>query len=135
VTPDTNEDPMARLHEIVVDCEHAPSLARFWTAVLDDYAIRPYDDEEIARLAEQGLTPETDPVVMLDGPGPVLCFQQVPEKKAGKNRVHVDVVADVDRQAEVARLVDRGGTVRTEFGTWTLMQDPEGNEFCVTDPH
>ena len=125
---------MARLHEIVVDCEDAPSLAHFWTAVLDGYAIRPYDDDEIARLAEQGLTPETDPVVMLDGPGPVLCFQQVPEKKVAKNRVHVDVVADADRQAEVARLVALGGSVHTEFDTWTLMQDPEGNEFCVTNP-
>ena len=125
---------MARLHEIVVDCEHAPSLAHFWTAVLDGYAIRPYDDEEIARLAELGLTPETDPVVLLDGPGPVVCFQQVPEKKIAKNRVHVDVVADADRQAEVARLVALGGSVHTEFDTWTLMEDPEGNEFCVTDP-
>jgi len=39
---------MARLHEIVVDCEHPRSLAHFWTTVLDGYAIRPYDDEEIA---------------------------------------------------------------------------------------
>jgi hypothetical protein len=124
---------MATLYEIVVDCEHAPSLARFWTTVLDGYAIRPYDDEEIARLAEQGLTPETDPVVMLDGPGPSLCFQQVPEKKAAKNRVHVDVLA-ADRPAEVERLVALGGSVHTEFDTWTLMQDPEGNEFCVSDP-
>jgi hypothetical protein len=38
---------MARLHEIVVDCEHAPSLAHFWTTVLDGCAIRP-SDEEIA---------------------------------------------------------------------------------------
>jgi Glyoxalase-like domain len=124
---------MATLHEIVVDCEHAPSLARFWISMLDGYAIRPYDDEEIARLAEQGLTPETDPVVMVDGPGPVLCFQQVPEKKTVKNRVHVDVVAS-DRRGEVERLVRLGGSVQTEYDTWTLMSDPEGNEFCVTDP-
>ncbi|HEU0288371.1 MAG TPA: VOC family protein [Nocardioidaceae bacterium] len=124
---------MATLYEIVVDCEHAPSLARFWTTVLDGYAIRPYDDEEIARLAEQGLTPETDPVVLLDGPGPSMCFQQVPEKKVAKNRVHVDVLA-ADRPAEVERLVALGGSVHTEFDTWTLMRDPEGNEFCVSDP-
>lgn len=124
---------MATLYEIVVDCEHAPSLARFWTTVLDGYSIRPYDDEEIARLAEQGLTPETDPVVLLDGPGPSMCFQQVPEKKVAKNRVHVDVLA-ADRPAEVERLVALGGSVHTEFDTWTLMLDPEGNEFCVSDP-
>ena len=124
---------MATLYEIVVDCEHAPSLARFWTTVLDGYSIRPYDNEEIARLAEQGLTPETDPVVLLDGPGPSMCFQQVPEKKVAKNRVHVDVLA-ADRPAEVERLVALGGAVQTEFDTWTLMRDPEGNEFCVSDP-
>ncbi|HYJ67339.1 MAG TPA: VOC family protein [Nocardioidaceae bacterium] len=123
---------MASLHEIVIDCEHAPSLARFWAAALDGYEIRPYDDAEIAELAAKGLTPETDPVVMLDGPGPVVCCQQVPEPKVAKNRVHVDVMS-ADRRAEVDGLVGLGASVAHEFDGWTLMQDPEGNEFCVTD--
>jgi hypothetical protein len=124
---------VAVLREIVVDCERAPSLARFWAAVLDGYDVRAYDDAEVERLAGLGLTPETDPMVAVDGPGPTLFFQQVPERKAVKNRVHVDVVAP-DRQAEVNRLVALGGSVRQEFDGWTLMQDPELNEFCITDP-
>lgn len=75
---------MVSLRHIVVDCEHAPSLARFWAAALDGYAVRPYDDAEIARLASVGLTPETDPTVTVDGSGPTLLFQQVPEPKTVK---------------------------------------------------
>ena len=59
---------MATIREIVFDSEHPPGLARFWAAVLDGYAVRPYDDAEIERLAAQGLSPETDPTVAVDGP-------------------------------------------------------------------
>ncbi len=62
-----------------IDSTNPAALARFWASVLDGYEIRPYDLEEIARLAEQGLTPETDPAVAVDGPGPILWLQQVPE--------------------------------------------------------
>ncbi|MGW0230264.1 VOC family protein [Actinopolymorpha singaporensis] len=124
---------MAWLREIVVDCRHAPSLARFWAQVLDGYAVRAYDEEEIERLAGLGLTPETDPSVALDGPGPTFFFTEVPEPKAGKNRLHVDVVS-ADRRAEVARLVERGASVRQEYDGHTVLADPEDNEFCVTDP-
>jgi hypothetical protein len=124
---------MATLREIVVDCRHAPSLARFWAEVLDGYAVRPYDDAEVERLAGLGFTPETDPTVALDGPGPTLFFQQVPEPKTVKNRTHLDVAA-TDRRDEVDRLRKLGASVLEEYATWTLMGDPEGNEFCVTDP-
>jgi hypothetical protein len=69
---------MNKLKEIVIDAGHPAALARFWAEVIDGYAIRPYDDEEIARLAALGFTPETDPTVMVDGPGPTLCFQIFP---------------------------------------------------------
>src|SRR5215470_16719072 len=98
---------MARLREIVVDCQNAPRLARFWAAVLDGYAVRAYDDAEIARLAARGLTPETDPSVMVDGPGPTLCFQLAREPRAQKGRIHLDVSVP-DRAAEVARLCGLG---------------------------
>lgn len=124
---------MAVLREIVVDCEHAPSLARFWAAVLDGYDVLPYDDAEVARLAALGLTPETDPTVAVGGPGPTLFFQQVPERKTVKNRVHMEVEA-ADRQAEVDRLLALGATVFAVRERWTTMLDPEGNEFCVADP-
>ena len=71
---------MGRLKEIVFDCAHAAQLARFWAALIDGYAVRAYDDAEIARLAALGFTPDTDPTVMVDGPGPSLCFQQMPAR-------------------------------------------------------
>lgn len=123
---------MAAMREIVFDCERPSKLARFWAGVLDGYDVRAYDSAEIERLASLGLTPESDPTVAVDGPGPILFFQQVPEHKMTKNRVHLDVEA-ASRHEEVARLVALGGSVRQEFDGRTLMQDPEGNEFCVTE--
>lgn len=69
---------------------------------------------------------------------PAMMFIQVPEGKAVKNRLHLDLSAD-DREAEVARLVELGASVhstRDEWGiTWTTLLDPERNEFCVSDSH
>jgi predicted enzyme related to lactoylglutathione lyase len=71
----------------------------------------------------------------LPGTGqPGMLFQKVPEPKAGKNRVHVDLRAD-DMAAEVRRLVELGAVVLAErnLGSfrWTVLADPAGNEFCV----
>jgi hypothetical protein len=123
---------MATVHEIVFDCERAPALARFWAAAVDGYEVRPYDDAEIARLAALGLTPETDPNVMVDGPGASLCFQQVAKTKRDKNRVHLDLRSD-DRRGEVLRLIDLGASMHADYERHTVMLDPEGNEFCVVD--
>ncbi len=125
---------MGTLIEIVIDCRHAPSLARFWADVLDDYDVLPYDEAEIARLAGLGLTPETDPTVAVGGPGPTLFFQQVAEDKVVKNRIHLEVQAK-ERSAEVERLLVLGATIHSIHGGWTVLLDPEGNEFCVADPH
>ena len=124
---------MAALREIVIDCRHPASLARFWAAVLDGYEVLPYDEAEIARLAALGFTPETDPTVGVGGPGPTLFFQLVPESKIAKNRVHLDVEAP-DRSAEVDRLLGLGASVHQVLDSWTTLLDPEGNEFCVADP-
>jgi hypothetical protein len=123
---------MARLKQLVVDCRHPASLARFWSAALDDFEIRPYDDAEIARLAARGLTPETDPVVILDGPMLELCFQKVDVSPTSKNPVHADLQAD-DRHAEAERLIALGASMKQQFESHTWMKDPEGNDFCVTD--
>ena len=96
---------MGSIREIVFDCEAAPTLARFWAEMLDGYAVRPYDQAEIDRLAKLGLTPETDPTVLVDGPGPILCFQQVPGRRYENNRVHLDI-AVADRQQEVQRITN-----------------------------
>jgi Glyoxalase-like domain len=123
---------MGTIREIVFDCEHPAVLARFWAALLDGYAVRPYDQAEIDRLAGLGLTPETDPTVMVDGPGPLLCFQRVAGRKYENNRVHLDI-AVADRTVEVARMRKLGGQVEREASGYTVMRDPEGNQFCVVE--
>ena len=66
----------------------------------------------------------------------VLGFQRVPEPRPGKNRVHIDF-ASPDRPADVERLAKLGATVVGEQSmqgmTWTVLKDPEGNEFCLAD--
>jgi Glyoxalase-like domain len=123
---------MGTVREIVFDCESAPALARFWAKILDGYAVRPYDEAEIDRLATLGLTPETDPTVLVDGPGPILCFQRVPNRRYEGNRVHLDI-AVADRRREVARVRAIGGEVVREAPDYTVMRDPEGNQFCLVE--
>ena len=123
---------MGRFKEIVVDADLPSRLARFWEAALTDYRIRAYDDAEIARLAALGLTPETDPSVILDGPGPELCFQKMEGPRPTRNRIHFDIEAE-DRAAEVARLLSLGATRMRETEGYTVLRDPEGNQFCVVN--
>lgn len=125
---------MAVIREIVFDCVHPAALARFWAAALEGYGVRPYDEAEIARLAALGFTPETDPTVMVDGPGPMLCFQRRdPAPAPGRAPLHLDIVGG-PRPAEVARLQALGATVRDVHADYTVMLDPEGRAFCVQDP-
>lgn len=128
-----------RIDSVVFDCRDAAPLARFWAAALG-WSVAPYDEEELDRLALKGIVdPEDDPSVMVLPPAdedvPVLWFSEVPEEKVVKNRVHLDLIADDDLEEEVARLEGLGATIRNwaeEDGEeWVVMQDPEGNEFCV----
>jgi Glyoxalase-like domain len=124
---------MARLRQIVFDCRHPAGLARFWSEALDEFEIRAYDDEEIERLATLGFTPETDPTVLVDGPGLELCFQLIsPLHPGGKRRVHLDIESS-DLNAEVQRLTNLGATIVERFDAHVWMRDPEGNDFCVSD--
>lgn len=123
---------MGKLQQVVVDCRHPAWLARFWAAALDGFDVLPYDDAEIARLAETGLTPETDTCVIVVGAGLELGFQQVEVDDVPKKPMHLDISAS-DRKAEVERLVALGATVNETFDDHTWMRDPEGNDFCVTD--
>jgi predicted enzyme related to lactoylglutathione lyase len=111
-------DGMARLNSITIDCKDAESLAGFWVKALDGYEV----DSEWA-------------MVLKSDSGPTIFFQGVPEAKQGKNRVHLDIAAP-DRPAEVIRLKSLGAKVFKEMEeggyAWTIMQDLEGNEFCVT---
>ena len=122
---------MAQLGDITFDCRHPASLARFWAQILDGYAVAAYDEDELARLRALGITdPEDDPSVLVEGPprAPRLWFQAVPEAKAVKNRVHLDL------RGPVEPILAAGATVlrdRDETTGLVLLADPEGNEFCV----
>ncbi|WP_378738414.1 VOC family protein [Nocardia brasiliensis] len=125
---------MSVIRDLVFDCRHPASLARFWAAALDGYDVAAYDEAELARLRTVGIDdPEDDPTVLVEaGPGirPRLFFQLVPETKVVKNRLHLDLASD-DPAAEVERLVGLGARVLTEHPEHVALADPEGNEFCL----
>jgi predicted enzyme related to lactoylglutathione lyase len=112
--------PIGSLHEIVIDCANPIALARFWQALIGGEVV-----------------PESDDWVILDGDdeGFYIGFQQVPDRKAGKNRVHLDVDVDdlgtaIDDAEQlgarkIGNMVDDG-----DDGPFQVMADPEGNEFC-----
>ena len=139
---------MARQVQIAIDCVDPERLAAFWVGVLGYELRRPpaghatWADysHTVAVVAGEAWCMIVDP----DGTGPPLLFHSVPERKAGKNRVHLDISvapgAPVDEckplvDAEARRLVALGAThVRTDqddHDYYAVMQDPEGNEFCV----
>ncbi|MGQ0482145.1 MAG: VOC family protein [Pseudonocardia sp.] len=109
---------------VTFDCADPARLAAFWAAALDTTVAGDYG--EFVMLAPPS------------GGSVRLAFQRVPEPKAGKNRVHLDLDGP-DRRVEVARLVELGATVRYEESApgfvWTTLADPEGNEFCVAQGH
>src|SRR5262245_47073542 len=125
---------MARLGDIVFDCERPASLARWWAATLDGYRVAPYDSAELERLRGIGVFDiEDDPSVVVEaetGTGPRYLFMRVPEPKRHKNRLHLDLHSD-DLEAEVTRLVERGAVELYRIDTNVTMADPEGNEFCI----
>jgi predicted enzyme related to lactoylglutathione lyase len=122
-----------KIAAVTFDCVDALVVGRFWSAALG----RPLDPKASSEYAAIGFTGRRtvegwEPTA--EGADPTWLFVKVPEAKAAKNRLHLDVTAsNVD--AEVARVVDLGATRvadMEEYGyTWTVMMDPEGNEFCV----
>jgi hypothetical protein len=123
-----------RLKDIVIDARYPAGLARFWAAVLG-YEPRPYEPDDLAFLASIGRTPESDPAVAIDPPagvaGPSVFFNEVPEAKTVKNRVHLDVWLP---GADVGPLVGLGARVLRapdDDIDWWVVADPEGNEFCA----
>ena len=123
-----------RLKDIVIDARHPAGLARFWATVLG-YDVRPYEREDVEFLASIGRTPDSDPAVAIDPPdgteGPSVFFNEVPEPKATKNRVHLDVWLP---GPDVGPLVGLGARVLRapdEDIDWWVVADPEGNEFCA----
>ncbi|MGH3711863.1 MAG: VOC family protein [Micromonosporaceae bacterium] len=109
---------------VTIDCEDPRGLAEFWTKAVGYEITQDFEGFFVM------LTPT-------DGGG-YIGLQKVPEKRAGKNRVHIDF-ATQDRKAEVERLIGLGATAVAEHSvpglTWSVLQDPEGNEFCVGSHH
>lgn len=110
----------SRFTELAIDCADPTALARFWCSALGHEVL----DEE-------------DGLVTIGSPGvtPTLTFARVPEGKAVKNRLHLDLTpTDTEQDDEVCRLLDLGAR-RVDVGqgdvSWVVLADPEGNEFCV----
>ncbi|WP_420167483.1 VOC family protein [Streptomyces violaceoruber] len=118
--------------ELAIDCADPAALARFWCAVLD-YEVLEEDEEEGVVSIGSPAVPEGK-----SRPGPVpptLTFARVPEGKTVKNRLHIDInPTDREQADEVERLLVLGAR-RADVGQgetrWTVLTDPEGNEFCV----
>lgn len=75
---------------------------------------------------------KTDPTVMVDGPGPSLCFQHVQQRKYDHNRIHVDIAVS-DRRREIDRHRALGASVWREAERYTVMRDLEGNQYCLVE--
>ncbi len=114
-----------RLHHIVVDAHDLPRLARFWTQALGWKVLSEREREIVIG------TDENAPIGM--------CFMPVADEKIVKNRVHLDLTTSAeDRDQEIERLLALGAH-RVDIGqtgaeSWTVLADPEGNEFCVIRP-
>ncbi|MFB9924471.1 VOC family protein [Amycolatopsis halotolerans] len=133
---------MAKRLQIAIDCAEPERLADFWAEALG-YAVETPPAgastwAEFSRSVEGGAEAWCA-IVDPAGLGPRLLFHRVPEPKRGKNRLHLDVRgSSAERavvEAEAARLVERGAvhlrTIEDESGCFAVLQDPEGNEFCV----
>lgn len=107
---------------VIIDCADPRSLAEFWTEALGFEVGLDADGEFVALRHPDNIA------------GLYLGLQKVPEEKAGKNRVHLDL-ATPNMDEEVTRLVGLGASVHEKHAlpgmAWTVLRDPEGNEFCV----
>jgi len=124
-----------RWYSVVVDCRDIKAQSRWWAQALDWRVVFESDDE-VGVVPPHALDETRDIPLAERGPG--LVFVTVPEGKAVKNRLHIDLAPppDGDQEAEVRRL-EALGARRVDVGqdlataTWVVMADPEGNEFCV----
>ena len=144
---------MDRRLQIVLDAHDPLALGRFWAVALGYVRESPPEgfDTWEDTLRAWGLPEErwndANAIVDPDGAGPRVYLQKVPEGKTAKNRVHLDVgVPGAERppgeghreavRARAAELEALGAARVRELddelqGFWIVMQDPEGNEFCI----
>jgi hypothetical protein len=106
------------IKSVTFDCADALALARFWATALGTDV----DEDATADRA------------YVEAPGwggPNMWFIRVPEPPTAKNRMPFDLRAPEAMASEVERLQAAGATVTQRFDSHTIMQDPEGNVFCV----
>jgi Glyoxalase-like domain len=113
----------ARFKDLCIDAADARALAEWWCAAIG-YRLKlgtrgAYEGEWIGAIE--------DPA----GAGPVIWVNQVPEAKAVKNRMHLDVIGDLDDLVALGAAVLRRRDAEIR---WDVLADPEGNEFCVFAP-
>lgn len=138
--------------QLTLDAADPRELGRFWALALGYVEEAPpagFADWDAA-LDAWGVPAENRndayAIVDPDGARPRIFLQRVPEPKSAKNRLHIDVDSGAGRpgqgkdwsvlRAEAARLVEAGAVAVREFdmsvqGQWIVMNEPEGNEFCV----
>jgi catechol 2,3-dioxygenase-like lactoylglutathione lyase family enzyme len=119
--------PLARIRHVTIDCRDPYTLSTYWAGVLGFV-----DDPDNPNQ------PDDPEALIIDPTGrhPGLLFVPVPEPKAQKNRVHLDLVPERSRDVTVEEVLAMGATLvddhRRPDGTgWAVLADPEGNEFCV----
>jgi predicted enzyme related to lactoylglutathione lyase len=118
-------DVVARVGAVIIDCHDPQKLAEFWG--------------DLTGSKPEFVYPEYIFMSKLPGNHIRLAFQKVPESKTIKNRVHLDL-GYKDPEAFIQRVLELGGSVNethqmSEGPPWTVLRDPEGNEFCITTPH
>ena len=109
---------------LVIDCADPKTLSHWWAELLGTEVAMEHDEFCVVRPPEGRKT--------------TISFQKVPEGKIVKNRAHPDLGVG-DRVAAAARAVEMGATQVAENTwpggwSWTVMQDPKGNEFCLVQP-
>lgn len=118
---------MLEMHFITFACIDPDELAAFWAEAIGG--------------ARRDLPPSVDPAIVdRPGDGPDFLFKEMPKGTQRDLPIHLDFETD-DREAEIERLRELGASVREtkteEFEThtevWTVMEDPEGNGFCVSE--
>ena len=124
-----------RWYTTVIDCHNPRTLAAWWAQALGWQLVYAADDECV--IIPAWMDQEQTASTPWDQLGPGLVFVTVPEPKTVKNRLHLDLAPHTsqDRDAEITRLESLGAR-RVDVGqdldvTWTVLADPEGNEFCV----
>lgn len=114
-----SEIPHVEVGWVVIDCADPLGLAQWWQQLIGG-EVREDEDGDVA---------------LRGGPAELL-FLAVPEAKSVKNRVHLDL-RTTDYEAAIARATDLGATTADDVyvgNRWSVLRDPEGNEFCIIRP-